>query len=223
MKNFITMISFVVLSTACASTEHQVQDLPSDKLTILGGTSDGSKITLNEKKQAVIVSDLYVEQVLASAEMAHDSLQYYVERELFQLKQCKIDLADTRLGGSGEVEPVPQMRDFSGHVGIEEEMGLTADGELKIVRKEFLNQRLIALKQANKTLEKVLDETKESVEQCHHKLGKARLAHGLPSHPYQAKGYYTQDGVFVENRTAERNIDDAFEMAAESAGKKGKK
>ncbi len=58
--------------------------------------------------------------------------------------------------------------------------------------------------------------------ECNRKLRAARVKAGLRLSDYKAKGRYRSDGTWVEERKAERTLDDAFEIRGkESAGAGG--
>jgi len=61
---------------------------------------------------------------------------------MHQLKICRRDLADKRLGGTGDVIPVTAIDSMRTPAEVSEEIGLTKDGELTVVKEESYNDRL---------------------------------------------------------------------------------
>lgn len=176
MKNFIVMIA-TIWFTACASpAPHSVMELTDEKTETKGKGADlGSKITLNEKNQVQIEVENSVEFELQVQDLRNSHLQDEIVGELFNLKACRVSMADPALGGSGEVAALPDID--TGRVGYRdgeqaftEEMGLSKDGDLKIVRKQFLDERLKAERKWTAETEKKIKAIKPMREECERKL-----------------------------------------------------
>jgi len=220
MKSIILSL-FLFSIPACQTTPNQVQELKTEQLDVKGQTSTGGKIAINEKRQVIIVQEDSVTDDLAVQDLINTQLMDRVLREHWSLKQCRTSLSDTRLGGSGDLQPMPDVASVLKPRDVQEEMGVDENGDLKIVRKEFLNHRLAAMKSNTKTMEKMISTLTPMVEECERRLGNARLDHGLPSERFVAQGYFTAGGTWVETRHAEHSLSDGYEISAEN-GKKHK-
>jgi hypothetical protein len=212
----VSVISIIVaLSAACASTPHQAKELEDYKLDVKGTTGDGT-IGLNEKNQIMIHKERAVQDELRVQDLVNDHFRDEVKRELFELQQCRTDLADPRLGGDGEVTETVDMESIKNPLEETEEMGLTEDGDLKIVSKSFLDKKLANDRHYEASLRAVLKTVKPQKAACERKLGYARNRHGLPTKRVEADGYFTSSGAYVETRRGEGSVQDAFEIQAEN-------
>lgn len=222
MKIIIATVA-TMLITGCATTEHTVKEIETKNITVKGRTLDGGSIAVTEKGQAIIQNEKSVQDELVIQEMVNSHLMDDVQREAFDLKQCRIDLANPRLGGSGEMAASPAVDISETKNGIQEEMGINEDGDLKIVTREFLDQKLKSQRKFEITLRSMLKILKPQREECDRRLSYARIQHGLSPSRYTAQGYFMQDGTWVETKHGESNINDAFEIAAKGAAKGGRK
>lgn len=225
MKHFFSPLEVLLMATlllpACATTEPQVQLVQTKNIEIKGRTFGGGKIALNENRQVIVQTEVSVADELAIHELVNTRLKDELQREVWGLKACRTSMADPRLGGSGDIAPMPEFAEVASTAT--EEMGVDEEGDLTIVRKEFLSQRFKAVKQEARSMQKMTATVTGLREDCERHLGHVRSAHGLPSEAYVAQGYFMQNGTWVETRHAEHSVSDGFEMAAEGAKKGGKK
>ncbi len=98
---------------------------------------------------------------------------------------------------------------------MQEKIGITQNGRIKVVKKQFINERIEKEREYRESLEKLVKVIQENRVECERDLGYVRVAHGLPSLRYTAEGYYGPHGNFIVTRPAERNLDDAFRILAE--------
>ena len=151
---------------------------------------------------------------------------YEAERKVKQDREdliaCRKDLADPRLGGNKKLDPLPDLAMKEDHGKEEEKIGLTKNGRIKVVKKQYLDEKIERQRQWAESLEKVGKEIKNLREECERDLGYKRVEHGLPAERYPALGYYGPNGNFIVTRPAERTLDDAFKILAEQT-RKGKK
>jgi len=178
MKKLLVFISTSLVG--CATTQYEVKKLENQKFEIKGGTADG-KIGINEKNQVVIKKERSADYELRVQELANTHLQDRAVRGMHMLKLCRSDLADPRLGGTGEISPISAVDDLHSLPAIREEMGLDKDGNLNIVSEEFFEERLQAERKYGKALDGIIKVTEKHTLSCENDLRKARLRAGLPA------------------------------------------
>lgn len=217
MKTII--ISFVMFLCACASTNKQeIFDInaPVDPRGKLGK----SVIGLNEKNEGVIQEEILVEDELRQQELLNSSLHDTVLSEQATLEGCREDLTDKRLGGTGEMSPLPEIDNLRLDEKVTEKMGADSEsGELKIVRTTFLRDKITNEKRYNKSLITTLDTLKKANKECGKKLAEARRKAGLQGTRYMPDGYFTSNGTWVQQKQGEVTLDDAFRIKAEMEAK----
>jgi len=212
MKTLLLVIS---LLSAC-TTPHAVGELSNEKLEVKGAATNG-RIVMNSKKQILIREEKSAADELVVQEFANQHLQNDLSNEAWRLRQCRVDLASPSLGGSGDVGELPDISDLKTKPDVKEELGLTEDGDLNIVKESYFEQKLISERKYQKTMERMLKLVTRQKDDCERKLGYARNSHGLPAGRYEAEGYFSSKGVWVETRRGERTVSDAFEISAEKA------
>lgn len=216
MKTIIIFAALVL--NACATNEYKVKTI-STALDVKGNVN-GQKLGINDNQEVILQEEVRAQDELRIAENVNLSFESDIESEAAELKRCKRDLADPRLGGSGVLPPDGEydMRPFE---KVKEEFGLAEDGDLKIVRRSFYADRLKAARQYDTSLRKMLKVLKRQNEECTFKLGMARNKVGLPSERIMAEGYFNSKGIWVETRKGEQTVGDAFEIQAENKARSG--
>lgn len=200
----------VVLLSSCA-TRYEVKEVKTQ--LEVKDSIDGKKIGLNSKKEVVVQSETNASDELRSQQWANSRLQDELKYQYDDLKQCREDLADPRLGGTGELNDLPEVASLQ-LVEAKEEFGMTGEGSLKIVKKEYFLDRLEAERKLALTLQKEIKSVTKFNDACKRKMSAARLKVGLPGKRYEAKGYFMEDGTWVQTKRAEMDVNDAYELSA---------
>jgi hypothetical protein len=210
MKTFISIVAAMYLN-ACASNAYEVKTVET-KLNVKGEVN-GQKLGINDKNEAIMQEEVRAQDELRIAQVVSEHFEEQLRNEAAELKRCKRDLADPRLGGRGELAPDTDT-DVAPYDAVKEEFGLADDGDLKIVRKSYYVDRLKSARAYSVTIQKMLKLIKRHNEECTLKLGIARNKAGLPSERVMAQGYFNEKGQWVETRQAEQTVGDAFEIQA---------
>jgi len=134
MKKLL-LISFTLAFSSCSSSKYKVKNV--DTKMDVKGTIQGSKIGLDEQKQAIIQTETTTEVELQKQQWANYDLEKQLSNSHEQLTRCRTDLADPRLGGSGQVVEIPEIDNMKKPANIKEEIGLDEQGNLKVVKKEY--------------------------------------------------------------------------------------
>lgn len=217
MKTLVLILMSLV-PAACSTTDYQVKTI-STKLDVKGNVN-GQKLGINGSNEVILQEEVRAQDELRIAESVNMSFEEDIRNEAAELKRCKRDLADPRLGGRGELPPETDS-DMRPYEAAKEEFGLTEDGDLKIVRKTYFVDRLKTARQYDVTLRKMVKLMKRQNEECSFKLGMARNKVGLPSERVMAEGYFNGKGTWVETRKGENSVGDAFEIQAENKARSG--
>jgi len=218
MKTKTLGIVLIALLSACASKKLK----PIDETIDVKAKMGDKEIGINEDEDAVIQESVAVEDELRKLNWQNYETERKLKSERDDLIRCRKDLADPRLAGNKKLEPIPELeisRDLS---KVQQKLGITKSGRIKVVKKEFLQDRFEKETRYKESLESLLKVISENRSECERELGYARVQHGLPSERYAAVGYHGPQGNFIVTREAERNLDDAFRILAEQtrAGKK---
>jgi hypothetical protein len=218
MKNFIMryLVIIIVFATGCATNPYKVKEIDT-KIESKGRVGD-STLGLNDKKEAILQEEVSASDELVIQENVNMKIQEDLENENFKLKECRMDLADPRLGGRGDIPAIPEVDNLKPADDIKEEMGLTDQGDLKITKKTYFVDKLKSSRKYETTLRKMVKVTKKYREECEFKMGIARRNAGLPSQRYQGEGFF-QNGVWVQTKDNERTLDDGFRIRAQEKGK----
>lgn len=209
----IKIALLAVLLNACATNEYKVKTI-STALDVKGNVN-GQKLGINGDNEVILQEEVRAQDELRIAEAVNFSFEEDISREAFELKRCRRDMADPRLGGNG-VLPEETDYDLRPFEKVKEEFGLAEDGDLKIVRRTYYADRLKTARQYDVSLRKMLKVVKRQAEECMFKLGQARVKSGLPSERVNAEGYFNSKGKWVETRKGENSVGDAFEIQADN-------
>jgi len=159
-----------------ACTKDKVEDVDT-KLDVKGKTSDET-IGLNDKDQVIIQTEQTADVELQSQEMANYNLRERLSWSINDLKECRASLADPRLGGSGESEPIPEVDSIEiDNPG--EKFGKDEDGQLKLVKRELYTQRLKNERERGAKLAALLKMVKGHNDRCQQELRTAKIKHGV--------------------------------------------
>lgn len=193
----------------CA-TGKEVKDI--DTSLEVKGTTESGKIGVDQDGVAVVQENTDATDALRRQKFVNANLEEKLSTDYNILKRCREDLADRRLGGSGEVSDLPGIDDLKTIADVRESFGRDEDGQLRVVKRTNFSEVL----EAEKGYEKKMRDTRKQVvnyqDDCRRRLRGARVTAGLPAEAYKAKGHYKPNGGWVEERRAEQNLDDAFEI-----------
>jgi hypothetical protein len=207
-----------LLATACSNHKIKPVDEPLDVKGKMGDTEIG----MNKDDQAVVQDQVAVEDEIRTMTWKNYEAERKIKQNRDDLVQCRSDLADPRLGGTKKLDPIPELAMKEDHGKQEEKIGLTQNGRIKVVKKQFLDEKIEKQRNWAESLQRVGGEIEQQRVDCERDLGYKRTEHGLPSERYPAIGYYGPQGNFIVTRPAERTLDDAFRILAEQT-RKGKR
>lgn len=202
---FLFLTAFLV---GCSSANKMKQlDV---SLTPKGKINTDETVGLNSSGEAVIQQKQKVSDEIRGYVWVNNNLEQEVSSERSALKRCRVESSDPRLGGTGEMTPVPEVDGLKEPSDVKEQVGLVND-EIVVVKEEYLRDRLALEKKYNQTLENMLKLVKNNKDKCEEKLAVLRVKHGLPAKRYQGSFGVSIDGKLIKTMTPhEKNLDDAF-------------
>lgn len=213
MKKTILALTIIILS-ACSSKE-KVREI-STTLDQKGVISDGF-IGLNDDGVAIIQKQNAADQELRGLIWQNNQREMDLNHEAAGLERCREEIADPRLGGTGDVVEIPDIDNMKPTSDIKKELGLV-DGNLVYVSKESFMQRVKAEETYGEAMDKITKQIVKHKRSCEIKMGIARRKAGLPSTRYQGQITVTPDGkVGSVLAPHEHNLDDAFRIKEEKA------
>jgi hypothetical protein len=208
--------------SGCVVTQNNRPDQLDEDLDVKSSIGN-TKVALDDEGDVVLHTENDAPEELRTQQWINRKQEDDIEHELIELKQCRTDLADKRLGGDGSVEELPEIDDMQAIDDVREKFAIDAEGNLKLVKKEYFLERLKKERDYGHSLATMKKTIAKYNDSCQRKMGAARLATGLPARRYEAQGYFTSDGVWVGREKAERSLDDAFERAAKAEVKRESK
>ncbi|MGE3260866.1 MAG: hypothetical protein AB7K68_03705 [Bacteriovoracia bacterium] len=217
LKHLVLTGLMVVAASSCSSKKLKPVDENIDVKAKMGD----KEIGINDDDDAVIQESVAVEDELRKLTWYNYETERKLKSARTELIRCRTDLADPRLSGNKTLEPIPELEISQDLSKIQQKLGITQSGRIKVVKKEFLNDRFEKEQRYKESLESLLKVLDDQGKNCERELGYIRVQHGLPSERYTAEGYYGPKGNFVVTRPAERSLDDAFRILAEQT-RKGK-
>lgn len=209
-KKVLLSVAFSLAAVACRSKENVVKDVDTKLESSHGSTSTG-ELGTNKDGQAVIQSKTSAAAELSIQEHVNEKLLADLEGERHMLKLCRRDLADTRLGGNGEIAAIPEVDSLRTPDSATEEFGKDEKGRLVVVRRTMYNDKLKAEREFEASIRQVSKVVKKHRRECDDKMAAARVKQGLPANRYVAKGHFV-NGQWIETRKAENSLDDAFDI-----------
>jgi hypothetical protein len=189
-----------MLTVSCA-TGYKVQSIETSLQA--KGQVNGRTVGLNDKKEIILQEEVQADNEMNSLISASNHHEFNLNHELHMINRCRKEMSDPRLGGNGELPKLSKMEGLKTPENIKEEIGITEDGDIKVVKKTYFIDALKSQKRYVITLEKMLALSKEQREECEYKMGIVRMKVGLPSKRFEG------DGIF------ERSLDEAFEIQAQ--------
>ena len=212
MKITMMVLALATVMSTMLGCSHkgQIKEV-NDQIDVRGKLGD-KDIGIDENDKAVIQESIAVEDELRTMTWKNYEADRKLKSEREQLTTCRTDLADPRLGGNKQIEAVPAIEVTENQGKVDEKMGVASNGQIKLVKRTMLEEKLENQKQYNESLNGLLTTVSQSRENCERELGYARVAKGLPAERYTAQGHYGPEGNFIVNRKAEHNLDDAFRI-----------
>ena len=163
-------------SIGCAG--NQIRTLNTD-LDVKSGSDQGD-IGLKDKI-AIIQKEIHADDELRTQRWRNNRAEDELSNSWFMLKMCREDQADSRLGGTGEIEPLQEIDNMKQISDLKEEFGIV-NGNLKFVTHEDFLKRIAIERKYADSLVGMKKEVNRSREKCELKLGVQRVKAGLPAH-----------------------------------------
>jgi len=211
----LTIAVGVLLSmfvNGCTTNSHEVKKIETS-LEAKGQVGTRT-VGITPNNELVLQEEQTAADELRVQESVNEQLLGVYESERFELKRCRMDLADPRLGGNGVIPPISEIDGMKAPETIREEIGLAEDGEVKVVKRSYYTDKLNLERTYEKSLQRMTTAISRHKEECEFRMAQARRAAGLPSQRYSGSGYFTNDGVWVQTRRVETSLDDAFAIQA---------
>lgn len=203
------LITCLVL-TGCAS-EHKMKEI-SAPLDVKGQISSNELVGLNESGEAIIQTKEKADQELRGWIWQNNNDEQEVNSAWHELKRCREESSDVRLGGSGEVVELPEIDNMKPTIEVKEKVGLI-NRDMVVVKESYYKDRLVQEKSYNDTLSKMMKTIKKHKTKCEYVLSQKRVKAGLPAERTQGKFKISPDGKLEEVvQKHEKSLDDAFEM-----------
>lgn len=174
MKIAITLpilLSLTGLASACRSNEYKVEEI--DTTLDAKGRSAGGTVGLNKEGEAIVQEQQQASVALTALQHVNENLRMDLKSHLYNVKTCRGELNRSRNGGTGEAPELSEFPDLQAAEKSVEKIGLE-DGELKIVKTEFLNDRMKAERTHQDELRALISTVKKQEELCAFKLKDAQ-------------------------------------------------
>lgn len=212
----VTGLLVLGLLSGCASKKFGDQKLQTQLET--SDNKKSEKLGFDKERNLVLQDKSSAADELITQQHVNEELRSKLQLEFQVLKRCRIEIADVRLGGNGEISSLPEIDSIKNDPAYKESVGIDESGDLVFVRQENFEDRIKAEKQFEKSVRKLGKVVSANREQCEMRMRKARVEHGLPAERTPAVTRY-EGGQVIIVRPAERNLDDAFQFANEAKQK----
>jgi hypothetical protein len=178
-KHFKALLSFVPLvcvSSNCTSNKYKPQEI--DTSMELKGAAGAANVGLNKEGEAVVQNQQAASVELMSLQHVNENLRMDLNSSLYNLKQCRSELQLPRNGGSGEA---PELTDFQNLSALEKSVDKVGieNGEIKVVKTEFLVEKLDAEQKHQKEIRALLKTVKNQEDKCKFNLTAAKEKQAL--------------------------------------------
>lgn len=197
----------LVLLSGCASLKN-VDDTIDSK-----GTTQNGLVGIKNGK-AIIQESTNAADELRTQQWKNNNLEDTLKDMSYGLKRCREEVADSRLGGSGEITEIPEVDNLKNPTTMKEEFGVAKNGDLKVVKQQDFMEKLKSERQYEVSLLEAMKIIKKNNAECGRKYAKARLAHGLPANRFQGRGVISGGVLTSVIEENENSLDDAFRIAA---------
>lgn len=215
MKIFCGILGFVCM-VGCTSKKFGDQQIQTQLET--SGNKSSEKMGFDKERNLLIQEKATATEELLAQQHVNEELQSKLQHEYQLLKRCRTETADIRLGGTGELAPLPEVDGLKNDPTVKENVGIDESGELVFVRQENFEDRFKAERQFEKSLRRISKVVVSNREQCEMRMRRARVEHGLPAERMPAVTRM-EGGQIIIVRPAERNLDDAFQFINEAKQK----
>ncbi|MBM3382831.1 MAG: hypothetical protein FJY29_10360 [Betaproteobacteria bacterium] len=216
MKTTLFLIAGSLAVLGCASKKYGDEKIQTKLETSDKKTSE--KMGFDKDRNLMIQDKTSATDELMTQTHVNESLQAKLQFEYQQLKRCRTELSDVRLGGTGEMAPIPEIDGIKDDPNYKESVGIDESGDLVFVRQEKFEDRIKSEKNAEKSYRRLTKVISTNREQCELRMRKARVEAGLPAERTPAITRY-EGGQVVIVQPAERNLDDAFRFANDAKQK----
>ena len=204
-----SLLALGLFATACTS-DYAVKEVDTELES--KGNVGTAVIGLNNKDEVIIQDNRKADAELTDLIFDNNRFESEIKYEYYEIKRCRRDRADPRLGGNGETVSLPRV-DFNRPTPSTEELGLDKDGNLVIVKRSQFKDRLKNEREKNENLRSLHAKVKEMKDDCEIQMGQARVKAGLPSERFQGQVEVHSDGTIKKTINAhEKNLDDAFRI-----------
>jgi hypothetical protein len=201
-------------STLVGCAGNKVKEIET-KLEMTQITSSGETIGVNKDDVAIIQKKTMAADELNRLTWQINGTEWKIGLEVSQIKNCREDMADPRLGGNGNIVPIPAV-DGMKKPERKEEFGIV-NGSLQFVTTEDLLKRVAYEREYQRTVEKLLGTVEDAREDCERKMRIARRKAGLPSDRTIGIVKYDSEGRVTEVvKKGENSLDTAFELVKEA-------
>jgi len=212
IKSVLKMLPVVVFVMACSSDKNIAKRIDDSDVKVKDKIDNNSSVVVNKKDEVLVKNEVSASGELRKIQFANSKLEADLNVEKSALERCRIDIADERLGGNGQIAEIPAVDNLKNSEDVKQELGITEAGEVKLVSQEFYMQRLDSEKKYGKTLKETVALVKKHRMECESKMGALRVKNGIPAKRYEAKGKYDSKGNWIMERAAEQNLDDAYDL-----------
>jgi hypothetical protein len=207
------LICTALILGGCASKKYGDEKI-STQLD-MGNNKTSDKFGFDKERNLVLQEKTSATDELMIQTHVNEELRSKLQHEYQQLRRCRVDLADVRLGGSGEMAPMPEIDGIASDKAYNETVGFDEAGELVFVRQEKFEDKMKAEKTAEKSMRRLQKVISSNKNDCELRMRKARVEKGLPAERSKAIIRY-EGGQTVIVRPAELSLDDAFKFANEA-------
>lgn len=202
MKTLIVIASMFMVS--CVSSNYKVKELENTRIIAKGQVGERT-LGLNDKQELVLQEERDAADELRIQETVNFKWADDVAHEAHMLKWCRQDLSDPRLGGEGVIPALQEIDGMKSPEEVKEEIGITNDGDVKVVKKSYFVDKLKLERKYEKSLKSMLKTLTRHREECEYKMGIARRKVGLPSNRFNG----------ALGGPNENHLDDAFRILKE--------
>lgn len=183
-----------------------------------GNNQSSEKFGFDKDRNLVLQEKTSATDELMVQTHVNEALRSKLQHEYNELRRCRVDLADVRLGGSGEMAPMPEIDGIATDESFKETVGFDESGELVFVRQEKFEDKMKAEKTAEKSMRRLQKVIASNKNACELRMRKARVEQGLPAERTKAIIRY-EGGQAVIVQPAEQSLDDAFKFANQAKEK----
>lgn len=171
----LCFITIVGLTSHCTSdSEYETKQI--DTSLEQHGKSGDSTYGINENNEAVLQNEKDPGYELMIAKKANQTLFLELERDALALDHCIQEYSSPALGGDGKFKNIEDYEDLRPEYDSSEELGVTEDGKLKLVKKGYLSKQLAQSKEQSKQLRKAIRYVQKELRKCQIELKYAKDA-----------------------------------------------